>query len=328
MNLQLIKIKKHNAFDYNLLSEFMIKKNGKLIFNAGFGNTGSGGGDSNKKEQINLMQKFERKFQMQSILKSYNEAFHIRPSLSALNNLNPKNYKNTFSSFTLPKLNKGSENLRNTHYKNRTKNYIRLKKNPNINFDRKNTIISLKHNYDKDTFDINDENIVDYNSYFYHTLDSYPLGTSSENYENDYYSKINNSSANNNLHTENKNKKLIKNISEDCIYLFGKNKIILKDKKEKNNNRNFLRKNYEISKTPFIEYDFDFNLKKTRNKLRKNYKFFGNNKIYNFTELKKEYIYKVRRMLENKTNIDYQFKSLPSHYSVKNIKRKKKSELI
>ena len=72
MNLQLIKIKKHNAFDYNLLSEFMIKKNGKLIFNAGFGNTGSGGGDSNKKEQINLMQKFERKFQMQSILKSYN----------------------------------------------------------------------------------------------------------------------------------------------------------------------------------------------------------------------------------------------------------------
>ena len=63
-------------------------------------------------------------------------------------------------------------------------------------------------------------------------------------------------------------------------------------------------------------------------KLQKNYKFFGNNKIYNFTELKKQYIYKVRRMLENKTNIDYQFKSLPSHYSVKNIKRKKKSELI
>ena len=141
MNLQLIKIKKHNAFDYNLLSEFMIKKNGKLIFNAGFGNTGSGGGDSNKKEQINLMQKFERKFQMQSILKSYNEAFHIRPSLSALNNLNPRKYKNTIPSFTLPKFNKGSENLRNTYYKNRNKNYISLKKNPNINLDRKNTII-------------------------------------------------------------------------------------------------------------------------------------------------------------------------------------------
>ena len=40
MNLQLIKIKRQNAFDYSLLSEFMKKKNGKLIFTAGFGNAG------------------------------------------------------------------------------------------------------------------------------------------------------------------------------------------------------------------------------------------------------------------------------------------------
>ena len=67
MNLQLIKIKKQNAFDYNLLSDFMKKKNGKLIFTAGFGNAGKIS-DNTKKGKLNLMQKFERKFQFHSIM--------------------------------------------------------------------------------------------------------------------------------------------------------------------------------------------------------------------------------------------------------------------
>ena len=58
MNLQLIKIKKQNVFDYNQLAEFMIKKNGRLIFNAGFGNTDKVG-EKKQKEKIDFMEKVE-----------------------------------------------------------------------------------------------------------------------------------------------------------------------------------------------------------------------------------------------------------------------------
>ena len=115
MNLQLIKIKRQNAFDYNLLSEFMTKKNGKLIFNLGFGHTG--GGSDNNQGKLNLMQKFERKFQMQSILKSYNEAFHLHSQ--SVNN-HSKRRKN-IDTLTLPYLDKGRENKNSKfmQYKNK-----------------------------------------------------------------------------------------------------------------------------------------------------------------------------------------------------------------
>ena len=104
MNLQLFKIKRQNAFDYSLLSEFMKKKNGKLIFTAGFGNAGKIR-DNTQKFKLNLMQKFERNFQFQSIIKSYNEAFHINPKKSQIN-WTPENIKIINNAISFPEIKK------------------------------------------------------------------------------------------------------------------------------------------------------------------------------------------------------------------------------
>ena len=318
MNLQLIKIKRQNAFDYNLLSEFMTKKNGKLIFNAGFGHAG-GGGDNNQKGKLNLMQKFERKFQMQSILKSYNEAFHLHPK--SVNN-HSKRRKN-IDTLTLPYLDKGKENKNSKFMQYKNKRLIKTSNRVfvyNAPFDGKSAKISSKNNYNKEPLDLNDGNTVDYNNYFYHTVDSFPQGTTSENCEKDFY---NNSTSYNNLHTENKKRKLLKNMSQDCIYLFGQNKIIMMNKNEKNKYPNTLSQNYDNTKTPFIDYDSDFNPKKIKYRLKKNFEFFKSKNFRNYAEIKQEYITKIRNILENKTKIKYQFESLPSHNSVKTIIRKK-----
>lgn len=318
MNLQLIKIKRQNAFDYNLLSEFMTKKNGKLIFNAGFGHAG-GGGDNNQKGKLNLMQKFERKFQMQSILKSYNETFHLHPK--SVNN-HSKRRKN-IDTLTLPYLDKGKENKNPKFMQYKNKRLIKTTNRVfvyNAPFDGKSAKISSKNNYNKEPLDLNDGNTVDYNNYFYHTVDSFPQGTTSENCEKDFY---NNSTSYNNLHTENKKRKLLKNMSQDCIYLFGQNKIIMMNKNEKNKYPNTLSQNYDNTKTPFIDYDSDFNPKKIKYRLKKSFEFFKSNNFRNYAEIKQEYITKIRNILENKTKIKYQFESLPSHNSVKTIIRKK-----
>ena len=323
MNLQLIKIKRQNAFDYNLLSEFMTKKNGKMVFN--FGHAGIGGGENNQKGKLNLMEKFERKFQMQSILKSYNDAFHFHHK-SVINHYKNRNNKNNFASLTLPYFNKVKETpkLKHVYYKDRKRRFIRTSKRDfkyNNPFDRKSSQISSKQNNDKEFQDFNDDNVVDYNNYFYHTLNSFPQGTTSENCEKDFY---NNSTSYNNVNSENKKRKLLKNMSQDCVYLFGQNKIIILNKNEKKKYPNSLRQNYDSTKTPFIDYDSDFNPYKIKFRLKKRFEFFKSTDFKNFAEIKQNHIIKIRRLLENKTNIQYKFESLPSHNSVKTIIRKKK----
>ena len=92
-------------------------------------------------------------------------------------------------------------------------------------------------------------------------------------------------------------------MSKDCIYLFGKNKIIIKNKNDKNKYIDTLSQNYDNSKTPFIDYDSDNNPYKIKSKLKKSLGFFTKTNVRNFTQIKQEYIIKIRRKLENKQHI-------------------------
>ena len=334
MNLQLIKIKRQNAFDYSLLSEFMKKKNGKLIFTAGFGNTGKIR-DNTQKPRLNLMQKFERNFQFHSIIKSYNEAFHIHPKNSE-NNFTPENVKKYGNGFFLPRLNKNKDlNLKyfrgnqNSTYSQFHKNKNILKNSlisygSNISLNGKNTSSYFNKNNDNNSLD---DNSIDYNNYFYHTIDYFPLGNNTST-EKDFNSNINKFANTSNFlpKSKNKNKKLFRNISQDCIYLFGQNKIIYKNKNDQSrNNGNIYKQNSEIQKTPFIDYNKDFNPIKTKYKLKKNFEFYKDKtKLYeNFSELKQEYIFKIRKMFENKKKVNYKYEFLPSHNTVKIMIRKR-----
>ena len=216
--------------------------------------------------------------------------------------------------------------------------------NPNSTYNKtnnnilKNSSISYKNNlsmYGKNTssfFKKNKDNInednnsVDYNYYFYNTIDYFPQGNNTSS-EKDFNSNINKagSTAICFNSTKNKNKKLSRNMSQDCIYLFGQNKIIYKNEKSKNS-KDILGQKYELSKTPFIDYNNEFNPYKTKSKLKKNFIFFKNkgNRYENYSEIKQEYIFKIRRMFENKKNVNYKYEYLPSQKSVKTIIRKNK----
>lgn len=328
MNLQLIKIKKQNAFDYNLLSDFMKKKNGKLIFTAGFGNTGKIS-DNTKKDRLNLMQKFERKFQFHSIIKSYNDTFHIHPK-SEKNIISDDNYK-TSKELLFPRINK-SKDSKNLKYINITKNIRQNQFNRNIlrNSSMKyNTNISMSGNnnyslnpkYNDNTFPDNIDDSVDYNSYFYNTINSFPYGANNFT-EKEYYRTIGKGTPTINSLYNTNSKKLLRNISQDCIYLFGKNKIIYKNKRNRNGDKNKI----EIQKTPFIDYNKDFSPSKTKYKLRKDCEFYKDESKHfeNFSELKQDYIMKIRKMFEKNKKIKYQHNYLPSHNVVKTMIRKNK----
>lgn len=321
MNLQLVKIKRQNAFDYSLLSEFMKKKNGKLIFTAGIGNVGKIR-DNNHNVRLNLMQKFERNFQFKSIIKSYNEAFHIKSKGEIWTPETNRDFGK------LPQISKSS--TMNKFYKHKT--FIQnssISFNQNISRYGKNT--SSCHNINDNNKNI-DDNSVDYNHYFYNTIDFCLQGnnTSSEkdkdlNLNNTIYNKSPTINYKNIISSTNKNNKLKRNISQDCIYLFGQNKIIYRKKININNKKNLFEGNSEIQKTPFIDYNNEFNPYKTKKRLRKKFEFFKDkSKEYEtFSELKQDYIFKIRKMIEkNNKKIKLKNDFLPSHNSVKNIMRK------
>ena len=321
MNLQLTKIQRHNAFDYNLLSEFMVKKNGKLVINAGSGYIKKEDDNNNDKEKINLMQKFERKFQMQSILKSYNEALRIHQKTYG-NNLTSLNNKNKINKLSLPHLNKMKENpnFRIQNYNYRSRRNLR-----NKNFLAKRKYLSHDQNNFKEILDdVKLDNSIDYNDYFYHTSNNFPQGTTSDINEKD----LNTNTANkttpyNNMHNQNKNRKLLKTMSQDCIYLFGKNKIVLNHKNIKNKYTENSNQNSDNNKTPFIYYELDFDPHRTNTRLKNRFEFFKSDTFQDFTIIKQEYINKIRRMLEGKNSFKYHPRFLPSHNRVKTIIRKK-----
>lgn len=335
MNLQLIKIKRQNAFDYSLLSEFMKKKNGKLIFTAGFGNAGKIK-DNTTKTKLNLMQKFERNFQFASIIKAYNEAFHINPKKSDIS-WTPENIKIVNNGLIFPNLNKNRKTISNmklnpssTYNKFHNKKIIlknaSISFNPNMTTHGKNTSSYFNKNNDISN---DEENSVDYNDYFYNTLDYLPQGNNTIS-EKDFNTTMNKLASTTNCISNsknNRNKKSFRNISQDCVYLFGKNKIIIKNKKEKSRNyMNIIGQKSEVKKSPFIDYNKEFDPYKTKSYLRKNFDFYRDkNKPYeNFSEVKQEYIFKIRKIFENKKNVKYRYENLPSHKSVKNIIRKNK----
>ena len=87
----------------------------------------------------------------------------------------------------------------------------------------------------------------------------------------------------------------------------------------------------EIQKTPFIDYNKEFNPYETKYKLRKNFEFYKDKtKEYeNFSELKQDYIFKIRKMIEkNNKKIKFKHDFLPSHNSVKNIIRKNNINIL
>jgi hypothetical protein len=330
MNLQLIKIKRQNAFDYSLLSDFMKKKNGKLIFTAGFGNTGKIK-ENRKRIKLNLMQKFERNFQIQSIFKSYNEAFHINPKKSSKNLFVNRNQR----IFFFPNLTRNQES--------EIKKWKTIKMNKSSTFNQfsnkqllKSSSFSLKPNlsmnassmkFYNSTLDNNkNDNSVDYNQYFYHTIDCFPQGTISTTDKDCLNKNKTSSTINFYSHDKKSKKKLFRNISQDCIYLFGKNKIIYKNKKDKSrNDMDVSCQKSENEKTPFIDYNKEFNPYKTKNILKNKYEFYKDKtKSYEtFAEMKQNHIYRIRKMFEKKKNVNYRFACLPSHKTVKTMIRKK-----
>lgn len=316
MNLQLTKINKQNAFDYKLLSEFMVRKRGKLIFNVGFGYTGDAG-QIKKKEDENYFQKFEREFQLKSIIKTYKEIFHLGKKLK----------NNYFENLKLPYMNVARETHNIKFPKDNNYNLKNIKSRNILNGEtRRNRILDLKsgnfvikNNNQNIEIDKNNEIMINYKNYFYNTLDSFKQGTTSPNFDNEL--TTNKSTSLNNIQSNKKPRKLLKNISEDHIYLFGKNKIILNNKKKKNKQLGLLTQFYNNLKTPFKDYE-DFNRNKTKIRLRKDFNFFKTNKVRNFTEIKQEYLEKIRYMYGKEKTIEYKFCFLPSHYSVKKIIRK------
>ena len=327
MNLQLIKIKKQNVFDYNLLSDFMKKKNGKLIFTAGFGNTGKIS-DNTKKGRLNLMQKFERKFQFHSIIKSYNDTFHIHPKSEK--NIIYDDNQQTYNELLFPQISKikDSKNLKYININNNirqnqfNRNIIRnssMKYNKNKSINGNNNHSLIRKCIDN-TFPDNNDDSVDYNSYFYNTINSFPYWNN--NYTEKECNKNNGKgiSSSINIFNNTNSKKLVRNISQDCIYLFGQKKIIYKNKRNGNKNK------IEIQKTPFIDYNKEFSPSKTKYKLRKNCEFYKdeNKHFENFSEVKQDYVMKIRKMFEKNKKIKYQHEYLPSHNIVKTMIRKNK----
>lgn len=320
MNLQLTKIQKHNAFDYNLLSEFMVKKNGKLVLNVGFGYAGKENED-NGKEKLNVMQKFEREFQMRSILKSYNEAFRVHQK-SYGNNLTSIN--NKVNIMSLPHLNKMKETpnfqFRNYNYKNR-----RNVRNKQFLGKRK-YFLRGQNTFKEILDDVKDDNSVDYNEYFYHTINNIPQGTASDINEKDLNTNtaINKTTSYNHMFSANKNRKLLKSKSQDCVYLFGQHKIILKNKNTKNNYTELATQNSDNNnKTPFIYYEIDFDPIRTKSRLKNRFEFFKYDNFQDFTIIKQDYVSKIRRIFDDKNNFKYHPGYLPSHNRMKTIIRKK-----
>ena len=311
MNLQLIKIKRQNAFDYKLLSDFMVKKRGKLIFNVGFGYTGDAG-QIKKKDDDSLFKKFEREFQIRVIIKTYKEIFHLKKKLK----------NNYFENLTLPHINRETPNIKFEKYNS---NNIRSRNNLNGEirtkriFEIKSENYVNKSNNQMSENNKNNENVINYKNYFSHTVDSFIQKTTPDNYDKEL--TTNKSTSINNIQSNQKKRKILKSISQDHIYLFGQNKIIINNKKEKNKNLNLLTQIYNNMKTPFKDYE-DFNRNKTKIKLKKNFNFFRTNEVRNFTVIKQEHIEKIRDMYEKEKNIEYKFCFLPSHYSVKKIARK------
>ena len=312
MNLQLIKFKRQNVFDYNLLSDFMVKKKGKLIFNGGFGYTGDAG-KIKKKEDETLFKKFERVFQVRTIIKRYKEIFHLKKKLK----------QNYFENLTLPLKNRETPNIKlekiyNYNSKNRrSRNILNGEARAKKILDLKSENYFYKSNNQNIEIEKNNGNLINYKNYFSQTM-NFMQKTTSDNYEKEL--TTNKSTTFNNQNNQ-KKRKLLKNISQDYIYLFGKNKIIINNKKDKDKQFGLLTPINNNIKTPFKNYE-GFNKYKTKIRLKKNFQFFQTNEIRNYKVIKQEEMEKIRDMYEKEKNIEYKFCFLPSHYSVKKIVRK------
>ena len=104
--------------------------------------------------------------------------------------------------------------------------------------------------------------------------------------------------------------------------MFGQNKIVLRNKKDKNKYPKSITQNYDKIKPPFIDYEKDTNPYKIRIRLKKNFEFFKTD-FEDFSEIKREYILKTRKLFDIKHNIKYKFGYLPSHDYVRTIIRKR-----
>ena len=221
---------------------------------------------------------------------------------------------------------------------NRRTNYNQFKKNknilknssilfrPNISLYGKNTSSYFRNN-DNTTFDNNGETSVDYNNYFYNTIEYFPQGNNFKKKMIFIIIFIKHLLQQIFLIVIKLIKKIIKKYFSRLYLFIWTKKIIYKNSKDKSrNSKNNIALNSEIQKTPFIDYNNEFNPYKTKYKLKKNFKFYKDKtKGYeNFSEMRQEYIFKIRKMFENKKNVKYQFEFLPSHNTVKTILRKNK----
>ena len=128
MNLKLEKIKRKKLIDYNTFSDFIKFKNGKIVFTQGLRNIVK----INLNKKLTHNEEFERKIRLLSIIKNFNDTFHIK-SDNKFNN----DYKSMTSRLFFPKkkINNIYKNISLINfYKNKKimKNSIRVKSSNNF----------------------------------------------------------------------------------------------------------------------------------------------------------------------------------------------------
>lgn len=288
MNMQLTKIKKQTGFDQSSLAEYMIKKHGKLVFVGGFGNPGKLDEIPEKKQKLNKMETFERKFQFNSILRTFNSRFRNKHKrqLSTVN----FDSKTSKSKFKLPYIKKLSKNNSASNFKTFNKTHQYFMSN---NINRKNSSFNDTSNY----IESFSNNLANTNN----TLDGY----------------INNSNT-----TSSNNKNLGRHNSDNMIFLFNEGKLVVADKKNYELNNKIFD---EDKKGPYMQYITGFNKSKILDELKQNNHFFKNKKIeHRLMKVNLEFFLKRNLIFNNvsKNHVRYRPKEQPSEKSVRTIVRK------
>ena len=287
MNLKLEKIKRRSLVDYSTFSDFIKKKNGKIVFTQGLRNISK----LNINKKPNHLEEYERKLQFLLVLRNFNEIFHIKNDLKnntidnkaiSARSFFPKNYfrnHNILQNKTINSFNKYIYNKKksfsiksNKSYKNNNMKPIKinrdkiydLKKEINNKLNNKEIYEEFKKiikfiNNDDDNEDIKKKKIKIYDQLIKNKSDNNILIYPKNNYDNGkkkIYKKI----------------KSMKNESINRIY----NNKFTKLENNKEDSKDLRFNNHILSSTSRLKsnssfYNTSIERKLSLNSIKKNY---------------------------------------------------------